>query len=67
MTNGAYGSRSHGGHKSDRDVRFFDAPDRRGSGHGLYSSYGSNRYHGYHLYHPYRRSDKGYLSDELKK
>ena len=71
-TNGAYGNRSHDGHKSDRDDtirdgKFLDTLDRRGNGHGLYSSSGSNRYHGHHRYHPYRRSDKGYFLDEFKK
>jgi len=26
-----------------------------------------DRYHGHHHYHPYRRSDRGYFLDELKK
>ena len=50
-----------------RDGKFLDTPDRKGSGHGLYSSFGSDRYHGHHRYHPYSKSDRGYLSDELKK
>ena len=46
-SNGAYGSRSHGGHRSDRDdtVRdgiLLDTLDRRGDGYKCYSSYGSN-------------------------
>ena len=47
--------------------RFFDTPDRRGIGHGFYTSCGSYMYHGHHNYHPYKRSDKGYLPDEFKK
>lgn len=43
MTNGAYGSRSHGGHKSNMDDtvrggRWMDTPHKRGSGYGIYSS-----------------------------
>lgn len=65
-------SRSHGGHKSDiddmiRDGKFLDAPDRKGSGHGFYSSSSSDKYHGHDRYHCYRKGDKGYLSDEFKK
>lgn len=50
-----------------RDGRFLDTPNRRGSGHGIYSSFGSDRYHGHHHYHPYRRSDREYFSDQFKK
>ena len=72
MTNGAYGSRSHGGRKSYIDDtirygRFLDMPDRRHSGLGFYSSYGSDRYHGQHCYHACRGSDRGYLSHDFKK
>lgn len=72
MTNGAYGSRSHDGIRSDkddtiRDGKFLDTPDSRGRGHGLYSSFGLDKYHGHHHYHPYQRSDRGYLSYEFKK
>lgn len=71
-TNGAYGNRSHGEYKSDtedmiRDGRFLDTPDRRGDRHGYYSSYGPNRTYDHHHYHPYRRSEKGYFLDDLKK
>ena len=70
--NGAYGSRSHGGHMLDRDdtikgVRWMDTPDRRGSGYGFYFSSGSKRHHGHQCYHTYRRSEKRYLLDEFKK
>ena len=44
-----------------------DTPARRGNGNGLYSSSGSDRYHGHKRYHPYKRSDRGYLLDEFKK
>lgn len=44
-----------------------DTPNRRGNGHGFYSSYGSNRFHGHHHYHPYKRSERGYFLDEFKK
>jgi len=71
MTNGAYVSRSHGGHRSDRyDTirydRFLDMPDRRGNGNMFYSSSSSDRYHGHHHYHPYRRNGGGYFPDEFK-
>lgn len=57
---------------SDRDDRvrdgiFLDTLDRRGNGHGFYSSSGPDMYHGHHRYHSHRRSDKGYFSDEFKK
>lgn len=63
-TNGGYSSMSHGWYMSDmddtfRDVRFFDRPDRTGSGYGFYSSSGLDRYHGHHCYHPYKRSERG--------
>jgi len=51
--NGAYGSRCHGGYMSNRD--------------GLYSSSGSDKYHGHHCYHPYRKNERGYLPNEFKK
>jgi len=62
MINGAYGSRSHCGHKLDGDDmvrggKWLDTPNRRGSGYGFYSSSGSNRHHGHHHYHPYKRSE----------
>lgn len=71
-TNGAFGSRSQSGHRSDRDDmvidgRLLDTSNKRGIRHGLYSSFGLDRSHGHHHYHPYRRSDRGYLSDEFKK
>lgn len=66
-TNGAYGSRYPSGHRSNRDETALDTPNRRGSGHGFYSSFGSDSYHGRHHYHPYTRSDKGYLPYESKK
>jgi len=49
------------------DFMFLDTLDRRGSGHALYASSGSDMYHGHHQYHPYTRSDRGYLLDEFKK
>lgn len=72
MTNGSYGSRSHVGHSSDRDdtVRdgiFLDTPNRRGSGHWIYSSAISYGYHGHHPYHPYRMNDRGCFLDEFRK
>ncbi len=72
ITIGAYGSRSHGGHKlyredTIRDGRLLDTLDRRGDGHGYYSSYGYDINHDRHCYHPYRRSDRGYFPDEFKK
>jgi len=71
-TNGAYDSRSHGGHRSDRDdmVRggsLLDTPNSRGNGHTFYSSSSSDRHYDRHRYHPYKRSDRGYFSNELKK
>ena len=50
-----------------RDGRLLDTSDRRGDGHRNYSSSSSNRNYDRHHYHHYRRSDKGYLSDEFKK
>lgn len=72
MTNGAYGSKSHGGHKSDRDEtikddRLLDTLDKRGYGHKFYSSSGFHRHYDRHCYHPYMRSDRGYFLDEFKK
>ena len=72
MTNGAYGSRSHGGHGLDRydTIRYgmlLDAPNRRDDGHRYYSSSRLDRHHDHHRYHPYQRSDRGYLSNEFKK
>jgi len=54
-TNGAYGNRSHGGHRSDidgtmRDGRLLDTSDRRGDGYMYYSSYGSDRNRDRHEY-----------------
>lgn len=71
-TNEAYGSRCHGGHKSDMDDmiengRFLDTSDRRGDGHRFYSSSGFDRYHGHHCYHLYWRNNMGYFLDESKK
>ena len=70
--NGAYGSRSHGGHRLDRedtirDCRSLDTLDRRGDKHKYYSSSSSNRHYDHHHYHPYMRSDRGYLQIEFKK
>ena len=50
-----------------KDDRFLDTPDRRDDGYRYYSSSSYDRYHGHHCYHPYRRTDRGYLSDEFKK
>lgn len=72
MTNGAYGSRSHDGHWSNRDDmvrdgRFLDTLDKRGDEHGFYSYSGSDRYHGHHRYHHYKRNGRGYLLNDFKK
>ena len=71
-TNEAYGSGSHGGHRSDRDdtvreSRLLDTWDRRGDGRRYYFISGSDRHYDHHHYHPYRRSDRGYFPDEFKK
>ena len=72
-TNGAYGSKSHGGHKSDiddtiRDSRLLDTPYTRGDRHGYNSSSNSDKNsYEHHQCHSYRRSDKGYFPDEFKK
>ena len=71
-TNGAYGNRSRGGHRLDkddkvRDGKLLDTPDRRGDGYKYYSSFGLDRHHDHYRYHPYRRSDRGYFPDEFKK
>ena len=71
-TNGAYGSRTHGGHRSDRDDtvidgRFLDTLKRRRDRDRYYSSSDLDRHYDHHHYHPYRRSDSGYLPDEFKK
>jgi len=50
-----------------RDGKFLDALNRRGDEYKYYSSFGYDRHHDRHCYHPYRRSDRGYLSDEFKK
>lgn len=39
----------------------------RGDEYRYYSSFGYDRHHDHHRYHPYRRIDRGYLLDELKK
>ena len=71
-TNGVYGSRSLGeymldGEETIRDGVSLDTMDRRGDRHRYYSSSGSNMHYDRHCYHPYRRSGRGYLSDEFKK
>ena len=66
-TNGAYGSRFLGGHMSNRYGRLLDNPKRRRDRHKYYSSFDSYRHYDRHHYHPYRRIDRGYLSDEFKK
>lgn len=63
MKNGAYGSRSHGGHRSNRDdtIRggiWMDTPNRRGGSYGFYSSSGLERQHGHECCHPYGRNEK---------
>jgi len=50
-----------------RDGRLLDTPNRRGDGHRYYSNYSSDRNYDHNHYHPYKRSDRGYLSDEFKK
>jgi len=70
--NGAYGSRSHGGHKFDRDDTIRDGTllytlDRRGGGQMYHSSFDSDKHYDSHYYHPYRRIDKGYFPSEFKK
>ena len=72
MTNGSYGSRSHGWNRSDmddtvRNGRFFDTSNRRDDGYGFYSSSGLDMCHSRHYCHPYRRSDREYFLDEFKK
>ena len=71
-TNGAYGSRSHVGHRSDRydtirDGRLLDTPEKIRDRHMYYSSSDSDRHSDRHHYHPYRRSDRGYFPYEFKK
>lgn len=56
-TNGAYGSRSHGGHMSDRDntvrdVRLLDTPESRRDRHMYYSSSDLDRHYDHHRYYP---------------
>ncbi len=55
--NGAYGSRSYGGHRSDReetirDCRLLDILDRRDDGHRFSSTSSSDKHYDYHYYHP---------------
>lgn len=50
-----------------RDGRLLDSSDRRGDGYMYHSSSGSDRNHDHHDYHPYRRRDRGYFLDEIKK
>lgn len=71
-TNGAYGSRSHGGHRLDRDdtirdARLLDTPDRRRDIHRYYSILDSDRHYDLHIYHPYTRNDRGYFPYDFKK
>jgi len=71
-TNGVYGSRSHGGHRSGRDEmiidgKFLDTPDMIGDGNRYYSSSGSDRNYDHHHYHLYRSSDRGNFSKDFKK
>jgi len=72
MKNGAYGSRSHGGYRSNRDEmnkygRILDTPDKRGDGHMFYSSSNYDMHYDHHHYHTYRSGDRGYFPDEFKK
>lgn len=62
----------YGEHRSDisnmiRDGRLLDTPYRRGIGNKYCSSYGSHRHRNCLHSHPYRRSDRGYFPNELKK
>ena len=71
-TNIKYGSRSHGGYRSDRDDiardgRFLDTPNQGGDVQRYHSSSSSDRPYDRHRYHPYRRSARGYFPDEFKK
>lgn len=70
--NGAYGSRSHGGHRSDRDDTFrdgklLDTPDRRRDRYKHYSISNLDKHYDHQRYHLYKRSDRGYFLDEFKK
>lgn len=70
--NGEYGSRYPYGDRSDREDivkygRLLETPNRQGDIPNYHSSFGSDRHHDSHRYHPYRRSDKGYMSNEFKK
>ncbi len=63
-------SMSHGGHKLDidvtvRDDMLLDTPNRQGNEYGIYYSSSSDKYYGHNRYHPYRRSDRGYFSDDV--
>jgi len=44
-----------------------DTPDRKGDRHRYYSSSCSDRHHDRHQYHLYKKNDRGYLLDEIKK
>jgi len=66
--NGAYGNISPSRRRSDRseivrDGRLLDTPERRGNEYKYYSSSGYDRHHDHHCYHPYRRNDKGILTE----
>lgn len=65
-------SRDHARHKSYRYStikygRFLDIPNSIFDWRWFYSSYGYVSYHGHYIYHPYRRNDRKYFADELKK
>lgn len=50
-----------------RDGRLLDTLDRRGDEYRYYYSSCSDRHHDHNRYHPYRRNDRVYFPDELKK
>jgi len=50
-----------------RDGRPLETSDRRVDEYRCYYSYGFERHHDRDHYHPYRRSDRGYFPDELRK
>jgi len=71
-TNGAYGSRPHVDHGSNRydtvrDGILLDTSGMRGARHMYYTSFDLDRHYDHHRYHSYMRSDRRYLPNEFKK
>ena len=71
-TNGAYRNRSPSRNRFDRldmirDGRMLETPNKRSDRYMYYYSSCYDNNHDHHRYHPYRRSDRGYISDDFRK